>query len=109
LYTHIKTDCTAYFEGPYGRLDYRAGGHSQIWVVGGIGVVLFLAWTRSMSKHSDGERNIDFYYCVHRVQDAIFHHEFLEFSKAHPGFRVFLYCTEEGNRLDIDKVISNSG
>lgn len=108
IYKNIKLGCLAYFEGPYGRLDYRQGGPSQIWIAGGIGVVLFLSWIKAMSKNPDEKIEVDFYYCVHRSADVIYYAQFLEFSKKQ-NFRIFLFCTEENNRLDIDKIMNHSG
>jgi predicted ferric reductase len=52
---------------------------------------------------------IDFYYCIHREADAVFYREFQEFSKVYRDFRIFLCCSEKGNRLDIHKIINLSG
>jgi predicted ferric reductase len=104
----VKEGDIASFEGPYGRLDYTQAGNLQIWIAGGIGVVLFLAWIRAMNSNSVQEKKIDFYYCTHRRMDAVFYEEFQEFGRMHPGFRVFLYCSEEGKRLDIQKIVNSS-
>lgn len=105
LYRNLKEGDRAYFEGPYGRFDYNKTGDSQIWIAGGIGVVPFLAWIRTLSRKSRQDRKIDFYYCVHRRSDAVFYEEFQEFAKKHDGFRIFLHCSEDGNRLDIQKIV----
>ncbi len=107
FYKHIQKGNEATFEGPYGRLNYTQAGHLQLWVAGGIGVALFLAWLRD--ERYPKTIQIDFYYCIHRREDAIFYHEFKEFSEIHPGFRTFLHCSEEGNRLDINKILKTSG
>ncbi len=101
---NIATGDIAAFEGPHGRLDYTLAGNLQLWIAGGIGVVLFLAWLRNMKREPDCDRTIDFYYCVHRRRDAVFYDEFQEFGRGHPNFRTFLHCTEEGSRLDIEKI-----
>lgn len=109
LCKHIKIGDKSTFEGPYGRLDYSKGSSSQIWIAGGIGVVPFLAWIRSMKNSFPQGTKIDFYYCIHREADAVFYREFEEFSKINPDFRVFLHCSEQGNRLDIHEITSLSG
>lgn len=109
LYRHIKKGDLGIFEGPYGRLNYNQGGISQIWIAGGIGVVPFLAWIRAMKKTFPPRIKIDFYYCMHKEADAVFHTEFKEFSIAYPDFRIFLCCSEKAERLDIHKIINLSG
>lgn len=108
FYEHVTNGCTTYFEGPYGRLDYREGNRSQIWIAGGIGVVLFLAWIRAISKNPETLPDVDFYYCVHNREDAVFFDEFFDFSKKYATFRFFLCCTEENTRLDFEKLCSHS-
>lgn len=109
FYQQIKKGDHGTFEGPYGRLNYKRAGPLQIWIAGGIGVVPFLAWIRSMKKSSSKGFKIDFYYCIHRETDAVFYREFKEFSSLNPIFRVFLCCSEKGNRLDIHQMIKFSG
>jgi predicted ferric reductase len=109
LYQHIKKGDSGTFEGPYGRLNYNQAGSLQIWIAGGIGVALFLAWIRSIKRTFPHGTKIDFYYCIHREADAIFYREFQEFSKVYPNFRIFLCCSEKGSRLDIHKIINLSG
>lgn len=106
---HIKKGDRGIFEGPYGRLNYKQAGPLQIWIAGGIGVVPFLAWIRSMKRSFPQGIKIDFYYCIHREADAVFYKEFQEFSKVYPDFHIFLFCSEKGNRLDIHKMIDLSG
>jgi predicted ferric reductase len=109
LYDHIKKGDTAEFEGPYGRLDYTQAGSSQIWIAGGIGVVPFLAWIRGTTGLLSKDYKIDFFYCVHRQVDAVFWTQFKEFSERHPNFRAFLCCSEQGNRLNIQRITELSG
>lgn len=109
LCRHIKKGDIGIFEGPYGRLNYNQAGISQIWIAGGIGVVPFLAWIRAMKRTFPQGIKIDFYYCIHREADAVFYREFKEFSITYPDFRIFLCCSEKGDRLDIHKIIDFSG
>ena len=109
LYRHIKKEDLGEFEGPYGRLHYAKKGSAQIWIAGGIGVAPFLAWIRGMQRTYVPRMKIDFYYCVHRKVDAVFYEDFNEFGRLYPEFRIFLHCSEEGNRLDISNIIESSG
>lgn len=109
LCKHIKKGDMGLFEGPYGRLNYNKAGNSQIWIAGGIGVVPFLAWIRALKKTVPPDLNIDFYYCTHKEADTVFYDEFKELSLTFPKFRVFLCCSEKGNRLDVHKILSCSG
>lgn len=109
FYQHIKAGDLANFEGPYGRLNYNQGGTSQIWIAGGIGVAPFLAWIREMKKALQNGLKVDFYYCIHRENDAVFESEFREFRLIYPNFRIFIYCSEKGNKLDVSKIEELSG
>lgn len=109
LFEHIKSGYLASFEGPYGRFDYSLAGDSQIWIAGGIGIVPFIAWVRTIKKSTQIKLKIDFYYCVHRRIDAVFYDEFQQFSEINPNFRCFFYCSEESNRIDLTKIIYSSG
>lgn len=109
LYRHINADYIAKFEGPYGRLDFTQGQNEQIWIAGGIGIVLFLAWSKVIQKQKDLKRAIDLYYCVHRRSDAIFFEEFQKINQCNPSFRCFLQCSEDSNRLTIDEILRKSG
>jgi predicted ferric reductase len=109
LYHHINREMVVQCEGPYGRFSYVHGGPSQIWIGGGIGIVAFIAWVRSM-KRSDWENiRVDLYYCVHNRTDAIYCDEFQRVSGEYANFRWFLHCSEDGNRLDVPKVLATSG
>lgn len=109
LYANIRKGDVANFEGPYGQFDQSQGGNSQIWIGAGIGIAPFLAWIRSSGAKTFHDKKIDFYYCVHRKADAVFSDDFREFSKSNSSFRFFLHCSEEGNRLDIAKIVETSG
>jgi predicted ferric reductase len=109
LYQYMKEGTAVRCEGPYGRFNFAQGGVSQIWIAGGIGIVPFIAWIRSMEKRDWENLNIDLYYCVHRTNDALFCEEFQHFRRENPRFRWFLHCSEENNRLDIQKAYAASG
>lgn len=107
LYQHISKGLAANLEGPYGRFDFTKAGDTQIWIAGGIGIAPFLAWVRAI-KSTKSDRTIDLFYCFHRKKDCLFVKEFDQASHAFPNFRYFLFCTEENNRLDAQKVMAVS-
>lgn len=109
LHQNLKVGNIARFEGPYGRFTYLNAGKSQIWIAGGIGIVPFLAWIRSMKKANLRDFKIDLYYCAHRKVDAVFLDEFISFTEWQSNFRIFLHCSEENNRLDVQKIYDSSG
>ncbi len=104
LYQHIREGIKANLEGPYGRFDFTKAGKAQIWIGGGIGIAPFLAWVRTL-KFTEDDRTIDLFYCFHRKNDALFVEEFDRTSRIFPHFRYFLFCSEENNRLDAQKVM----
>ncbi len=80
-------------------------GKSQIWVAGGIGIAPFIAWVRALRASGD-DRSIDLFYCFHRKNDAVFVEEFERASRDLPNFRYFLFCSEENNRINAQKVMT---
>jgi predicted ferric reductase len=108
LSQHLQKGYSAQFEGPYGRFDYVGAGNTQIWIAGGIGVVPFIAWIRAMKGGLPPDLAIDFYYCVHKKSDAVLDEELKEFESRYPRFRYFLHCSEANNRLDVDKILTES-
>jgi predicted ferric reductase len=107
LYQHAREGFKAYLEGPYGRFDFTKAGKEQIWIGGGIGIAPFLAWIKTL-KSQKHDRIIDLFYCFHRKQDAVLGEEFVQTSRIVPHFRYFLFCSEENNRLNAQKVMALS-
>lgn len=105
LYQNLREGCKAHLEGPYGRFDYKKAGKSQIWIAGGIGIAPFIAWARDLRASGD-DRSIDLFYCYHRKNDAVLVNEFEKASQDLPNFRYFLFCSEENNRIDAEKIMS---
>lgn len=109
LYDHIISGRIARIDGPYGRLNFRSVKPKQIWIAGGIGIALFLAWIRDLLHMESIEQTIDLFYAMHSEQDAIFLDECEQISKKFPQFRFFCFCSESHNRLDLTKIIEASG
>jgi predicted ferric reductase len=107
LYRHLTKGSKAHLEGPYGRFDYKKAGKSQIWVAGGIGIAPFIAWVRAMRASGD-DRSIDLFYCFHRKRDPVFVEKFEQASRDLPNFRYFLFCSEENNRINAQKIMTLS-
>lgn len=108
LYQNLQLGDQVYLEGPYGQFDYTKFDVPQIWIAGGIGIVPFLAWIRLFNE-SYKKNSITLFYCIHRKADAAFAEEFLQISKKFPFFRFFLFCSEENNRLHIQKILDLEG
>lgn len=104
LISHLQSSSTGFLEGPHGRLDYRNGKQNQIWIAGGIGIVLFLAWIRDIKPHAVFDKNIHFYYCAHNISDAVYSQEFVDFSQKFPNFTFHLHCSSTHSRLTIDNL-----
>ena len=99
LYDRLEPGVEASLEGPYGRFDYRDGGHLQIWIAGGVGVAPFLSWARNLAHDGAGTPDVDFYYCVHDRSDAVYREEFAALSQELPTVNVALVCSVEDGHL----------
>lgn len=102
LYKDVAHGLTARLEGPYGRFDFTKGRKNQIWIAGGVGIAPFIAW---MEKIPQWHGEIDLFYCVHRLADAIFLEEFQKIKKQNNNFNCVLYCTERKRRLTVSQII----
>ena len=99
LYNNIRPGFSARLEGPYGRFDYTKGGANQIWIAGGIGIVPFLAWKEQIPRWPG---KIDFFYCVHRIVDAVLFEQFQNIQSN--NFNCFLFCTEMNKHLTVTQI-----
>lgn len=106
LYDNLSLDTPALLEGPYGRFDYRQGGKHQIWLAGGVGIVPFLAWCKTLKTWTG---KIDLFYCVHRKTDEIFADELQHIQDTHDFFKLHIYCTENGARLTGQNILDAVG
>lgn len=109
LYRYVRQGDRVLCEGPYGRFHYSCGGAHQIWIAGGIGIVPFLAWIRSVQFSHSPFPSVDLYYCVHWRKEAMFLEELRDFEGMGLNFRWFLHCSEENCRLNVEKVVMTSG
>lgn len=109
LYQNIKPGDLVRVEGPYGKFDYTKAGTSQIWIAGGIGIVPFLSWARLFDQRKIDIDQIDLFYCIHRKADAVFNDELHQISLSFPFFHFFIFCTEDGERLSVEKIQQMEG
>jgi predicted ferric reductase len=103
LYDQLRPGVPAKLAGPFGGFDYRAGGHDQIWIAGGIGVTPFLSWIRSIDGRFD--RQVDFFYSVAHAEDAVHLDEIRGAADRHPSLRVHLVRTDTEGQLTPDAVM----
>ena len=106
LYDQLRPGIPTKLAGPFGGFDYRQGGHDQIWIAGGIGVTPFLSWIRSIDGRFD--RQVDFFYSVAHVEDAIDLDEIRGVADRHPSLRVHLVCTDTDGKLTPDAVMHDA-
>ena len=99
LYEQLSAGVEATLDGPYGRFDYRDGGERQIWIAGGVGVAPFLSWARNLAPEGGDVPMVDFYYCVHDRDDAVYREEFEAISRTCPNVNVALVCSVEDGHL----------
>lgn len=109
LYSEISPGWKLELEGPYGRFNYKKAGKNQIWIGGGIGVVPFLTWARELSSKKESEKNIAFFLCVHRKKDKAIFEEFKKIGHRVSHFHPFLFCSEDRDRLNMEKLIDLCG
>ncbi|HVP02097.1 MAG TPA: ferredoxin reductase family protein [Solirubrobacteraceae bacterium] len=93
LYDQLRPGLPAKVVGPFGGFDYRAGGHDQIWIAGGIGITPFASWIRSIGE--DFDRDVDLYYTVHRAQDALYRDELEAVAARCPTLRTHIVSTDQ--------------
>jgi predicted ferric reductase len=100
----LRPGVPAKVAGPFGSFDYRAGGHDQVWIAGGIGVTPFLSWVRALNGPLD--RDVDLYYSVAQVQDALFLDEITAIAEGQPSLRLHLVSTDTDGFLTADTVMA---
>ncbi len=99
LYQELRAGAVAKIEGPYGRFDFRKGTRKQIWLAGGVGIVPFLSWARSMADSPSVETEAILYYCVHSRGDAVHFEEFRTLANQLDALEVVLVCSEEQGHI----------
>ena len=106
LYEALKPGATALLEGPYGRFDYRISKLNQVWISGGVGVAPFISWANDLLKASKTDLKVDFYYCVHKENEAYHLQVFKNLEGQMPGFNVHLIRDDRDGLLKAE-MISN--
>jgi predicted ferric reductase len=104
LQTHLKVGARATLEGAYGRMNYKNGARSQIWIAGGIGITPFLSWVRDFG---DGlNYDIDFFYAVRSRDEALFWDEWEAAVQKFPNFRAHLNVSNSDGSLTLEKILA---
>lgn len=93
-------------EGPYGQFSYQNFKNKrQIWIAGGVGMTPFLSMLRALGK--DEGYQIDFYYCIKNMGEAVFIEEIQRLGDE-KGVKVVAFCSDEKGRIDADAIRSMS-
>ncbi len=87
-------------EGPYGRFDYRNGGHQQAWVAGGIGITPFLAWLEDLQDKPERAPLAQLHYCVRDAGQDPFIRRLEKLCANLPNISLHVYDGSQGQRLD---------
>ncbi|PWB38676.1 MAG: ferric reductase [Parcubacteria group bacterium] len=94
-------------EGPFGRFNYkRAGGKKQLWLAGGIGITPFLGMAQSL-RPDDGYQ-VDLYYCVSTMDEAIYWEKLSQLATGNNNFRIFSWCSAQAGRISTQKIAEQS-
>ncbi len=101
LFPTLATGTKVFVEGPYGNFSYALGGKRQLWIAGGIGITPFMSLAASLPN---GYYDIDLFYSVKTMADAVGHAELEEMTKTRPGLRVHLWVTEIQGYLTCDAI-----
>ncbi len=102
LVRNLKPGTAAAVYGGFGMFDYKAAGGHQLWIAGGIGVTPFLSWIRDLEGRPGVD--VDFFWGVHSIEDALFLHEFQAVAAKHDNFRVFVRYTVQDGSLSADQI-----
>lgn len=98
LYQHLSVNDKVHLCGPYGVLNFKEGKKKQLWIAGGVGVVLFISWLEELEKAKGYQ--IAFYYCVHTRKDFL---ELERFKKCQ-SLDLHICCSKENTRLSIESI-----
>lgn len=100
----VGADATV--EGPYGKFRPLSGSGHELWVAGGVGITPFLAAVASLPAGATDVPTL--VYCVRTRADAIALPD-LEAAAASGRLRLSLHVSDEGSRLDPDRLASIIG
>jgi predicted ferric reductase len=108
LHQTLQAGTEARLDGGYGMFNYKSGSRQQLWVAGGIGLTPFLSWIRDFQPGPLGYE-IDFFYSVRTLEEALYLEEIQPAAAAHPEFRFYLICSNSEGPLTGDRIIAASG
>ena len=106
LFVNLTPTMDAVIEGAYGLFDYKTGGQKQIWLAGGIGVTPFLSFIRDMNGSLEHE--VDFYYTVRHLEEALFVDEIKAADERNPRLRTHIRFSATEGSLTIDHILKNT-
>lgn len=103
----IKIDTKCLVEGAYGRfICINSKFKKQVWIAGGIGIAPFLSMIEILET---SEYEVDFYYCFHGPEDAIYLDVLSRVDRAFDTFRLFPICSQTQGRLKVSSIEAKSG
>lgn len=83
-------------EGPYGKFSHlNVESKKQVWIAGGVGITPFLSMARSLNST---EYNIDLYYCVNNLAEAVLIDELKEIEN-NKKIKLIPWCSSEKGYL----------
>jgi len=93
-------------DGSYGNFSYdNVTSKNQIWVAGGIGITPFYSMAQSLKSGY----NIDFYYSVKEISEAVYVKEFQDIALKNPNFKFNLWCANEKGYINAGVITNLSG
>jgi predicted ferric reductase len=105
MHAELAPGLPATITGPYGMFDFTLGGDRQVWIAGGIGVVPFLSWLEALTP--ENRYDIDLFYTVPSIADALYLPELLAASERLPGLRIHPVFSRTQGHLD-GTIIANA-
>jgi len=100
----LEVGTDAIIEGPFGAFSHKTCEHfAQIWIAGGVGITPFISMAESLTASQCYQ--IDLFYCVRNVEEAIYLDELNTISANMPDtFHLHLFNTDERGRLTADAI-----
>lgn len=102
LQNELQPGTRVSINGPYGCFNPTLVKGHQVWIAGGIGVTPFLSALRSMPPDRSGI--IRFYYCVRRLEDAVYLDELQQLARQHRDIAIKTVVSGFGDRMSIDRL-----
>ncbi len=104
LSSKLKKGNEVLVEGPYGHFSSSYIKEAdQIWIAGGIGITPFLSLARDMHPNQ-----IHLFWCVNKVEEAVYAKELQEISKHHPNFKLTIWSSDKSGYLTTEKLGVNN-